>query len=419
MKKIYSFLVLGMLMLTVQSCLHDDKELFDKSAAERIQESVENTKNLLTSSPNGWLMYYYTGEEYSGGGYNVLMRFTSSTAYVSADYSEVDSVSHSSWDVKKDQGVVISFDTYNGNLHIMSNPSSAALDGQEGDYEFVVLSMSEDTIYVRGKKWDNHMVMVRMPENITWTEYLTQVKEATNHLAQTYTTSSGATVTLDFSSNRIYAGDDSNGMPFTITPEGLIFPEAYEIDGKEVTSLALDQATGELSDTSIGSLEPYIVPLSEQVMNGVWYLGPDGMSSSVLSKCNTLATTMSSVGFYCYFLSLGQYYSSSTKWSFNIGLLSGSTVYQTYSQFDITAVDDNTVKLSNGEFDSIGNGEYIYNYYGGKGIFEMFGLDTDVTTWKLSTDNPLRPSYIRFENADDPTEYFCAYSDVIHYPFGD
>lgn len=417
MKKIFSFITFAVLMLALQSCLHDDTELFEKSAATRIQESVDETKALLTSSSNGWQINYYYGEEYSGGGVNMLMRFTDNTAYVSSSLYPVDSVSHSTWDIKKDQGVVISIDTYNEILHAMSNPSSSYLNGLEADYEFVVLRSTNDSIYLRGKKWGNHMVMVRMSESTRWSDYLTQVNQTYNSLAQTYTTNAGTTITLDLSYGRIYAGDDTDGMPFVVTPDGIEFAEAYEIDGQSVTSLSVNKSTNVMSNTVIGTINPVAVPLAEQVINSVLYLGPEGMSASVLKKCNTLATTMSSAGFTCYFLSLGKYYSSSTKYSFNIGLLSGSTIYQTYSQFDVVTVDDNTIQLTNGAFDSIGNGEYIYTYYGGKSIFEMFGLSPTVTTWKLSTDNMYRPTYVRFENADDADEYFCAYTDAITYPF--
>lgn len=417
MKKIFSFITFAVLMLALQSCLHDDTELFEKSAATRIQESVDETKALLTSSPNGWQVNYYYGEEYSGGGVNMLMRFTDNTVYISSDAYPVDSVSHSTWDIKKDQGVVISVDTYNEILHSMSNPSSSYLNGAEADYEFVVLRSTNDSIYLRGKKWDNHMVMTRMSEGTNWADYLTQVNETYNSLANTYTTSAGTTITFDLTYGRIYAGDDTDGMPFVAKPDGIEFAEAYEIDGQSVTSMSLNKSTNVLTNTVLGTISPVAVPLAEQVINGVFYLGPEGMSTSVLKKCNTLATKMSTAGCTCYFLSLGKYYSSSTKYSFNIGLLSGSTIYQTYSQFDVVTVDDTTIQLTNGTFDSIGNGEYIYNYYGGKDIFEMFGLSPTVTTWKLSTDNVYRPTYIRFENADDADEYFCAYTDAIIYPF--
>ena len=37
-------------MLSFQSCLHDDKELFDESAAERLEHATEETKQILESS---------------------------------------------------------------------------------------------------------------------------------------------------------------------------------------------------------------------------------------------------------------------------------------------------------------------------------------------------------------------------------
>ena len=47
--------------------------------------------------------------------------------------------------------------------------------GIEGDYEFLVLSTSNDTIRLRGKKWKNDMELIRMPEKTNWTSYLTSI----------------------------------------------------------------------------------------------------------------------------------------------------------------------------------------------------------------------------------------------------
>ena len=68
MKKIiYGFIALAALM-AFQSCQKDDDEIFEKSAAQRIQEAVDADKALLESASNGWEMRYYTGEGYNRGG---------------------------------------------------------------------------------------------------------------------------------------------------------------------------------------------------------------------------------------------------------------------------------------------------------------------------------------------------------------
>ena len=68
MKKILLYIMVVAGMVSMQSCLHDDKELFDESAANRLEHATEETKQILESSESGWAMQYYLGDEYKGGG---------------------------------------------------------------------------------------------------------------------------------------------------------------------------------------------------------------------------------------------------------------------------------------------------------------------------------------------------------------
>lgn len=50
MKHIFIAIVCLLGSMSLQSCLHDDKEFFDESAANRIESTVENTQKILESS---------------------------------------------------------------------------------------------------------------------------------------------------------------------------------------------------------------------------------------------------------------------------------------------------------------------------------------------------------------------------------
>ena len=58
MKKIY-LILLAVLGMTATSCLMEEKELFDKTAAERLDAYLTEYNTLLESSENGWLLEYY------------------------------------------------------------------------------------------------------------------------------------------------------------------------------------------------------------------------------------------------------------------------------------------------------------------------------------------------------------------------
>ena len=59
-KSLYTLLGLLALLL-LPSCLKDSKEIFDRSAAARIDELVAKDLDLLESSPGGWRLQYYAG----------------------------------------------------------------------------------------------------------------------------------------------------------------------------------------------------------------------------------------------------------------------------------------------------------------------------------------------------------------------
>ncbi len=118
MKKLFLYMMLAAVSFSMQSCLHDNDEIFEKSAAERIDEAVANAKSLLLSADNGWKFEYYLGSEYSYGGYNYIVKFgNDGKAHVSGEIADADMVTSSSWDVVKDQGPVLTFNTYNAIMH--------------------------------------------------------------------------------------------------------------------------------------------------------------------------------------------------------------------------------------------------------------------------------------------------------------
>ena len=52
MKKAF-FIFIAVAALALQSCLHDNKTVFDEPAAERLDKAVADYTALLESAPNG------------------------------------------------------------------------------------------------------------------------------------------------------------------------------------------------------------------------------------------------------------------------------------------------------------------------------------------------------------------------------
>lgn len=259
MKKTILGTAIALAALSLQSCLHDNEELFEKSAAERIEEAVAADKQLLESADNGWQMHFYTGEQYTGGGYTMFMKFKNGKAYVSSDIAPANMVTTSSYDVTKDQGPVLTFNTYNTIMHYLSQPYSGDVDGEQGDYEFVIMKTTQDSIYVKGKKWKNEFVMTRIPSGQDWAESISKMHANLQSMRTfTYLPSGSASasdlVTFDPSSRRVYVGDDTTvGTPFFMTTEGVGFQSPVTISGKAVSELKLNAAALTFTSTD-GSL---------------------------------------------------------------------------------------------------------------------------------------------------------------------
>ena len=262
MKKIFFYIMFAVAGLSLQSCLHDDDEIFDKPAAERINEAVANIKEVLTSSQEGWVMHYYVGREYAYGGLNLAMKFTDGKVQMynetakKSDGSYISAVS--TYKITRDQGPVLAFDTYNDLLHVYGDPAGSGaptdVDGWEADYEFVIMNISEDqnTITLQGKKFNNTIVLERLNRPVA--EYF----DAATKMAESLTNAGILAYTVGDKKAKFYPGsseysvkyvDDkgevaSLSVPFTSTDKGVLFNEPIELFGDTLKGInAKDTAT--------------------------------------------------------------------------------------------------------------------------------------------------------------------------------
>ena len=74
--KILTVVLAGVSVLSAQSCLKDQADVFDSSSSERLQAYIEQTREILTSNEKGWIMEYYPGSGQSKGGYAYYLAFT-------------------------------------------------------------------------------------------------------------------------------------------------------------------------------------------------------------------------------------------------------------------------------------------------------------------------------------------------------
>lgn len=182
MKKIFSILLISAATASFTACSTiESDEIFDKSAAERLNEATDKYTHLLTKAPYGWAFEYYPTGDADDGALLYALKFNNDgTVDVAGDPSQEHHVMAESslWDIILDQGPVLSFSTYNNLIHMWSDPNSDG-EGYLGDYEFsFVYDENEDpekVIMLRGKKRGLKSRLKMIDEDVTPEEYLLDV----------------------------------------------------------------------------------------------------------------------------------------------------------------------------------------------------------------------------------------------------
>lgn len=246
MKNIINSILIGTAVLGLSACsLHDDTELFGEPAAERLEKNVAADKTLLESAANGWELHLWTGKDYSGGGYTYFMKFANDKVTVSSDIAPANMKTTSSYDVISDQGPVLTVNTYNEVFHYLAEPSMDDDDGEQQDYEFVIMRTTNDSIYLRGKKWGNHMVMTRVAESTSWEDEINKIQQMDEGLMRTFSLVEGNDTLggVSLGDDRILTYTDKSGykkIPYYVSTKGITLLQPLEVNGKALQELNYD-----------------------------------------------------------------------------------------------------------------------------------------------------------------------------------
>lgn len=170
---------------TTASCSREEDDIWDRSAAERLDDARNTDLATLCAATNGWEMLYFTANDNVSRGLNFLMKFNADGSVTIAaknsdtgnDYTEETST----YDVISDDGPVLTFNTYNTLFHRYADPDPDKTQdtdgvGDGGDYEFKIMSINNDMIYMRGKKHGLEVYMHRLADDVDWEQYFTDVE---------------------------------------------------------------------------------------------------------------------------------------------------------------------------------------------------------------------------------------------------
>ena len=195
MKKDIRYIAMGVAFATVAlaGCSQfQEDNLFDESAALRIEHNAEKLQNILVDAPNGWVLQYYTGRGISVfEGFNLFAKFErSGKVTLAGDHRFLRNgnagkyTEHSSlYELIREDGLVLAFNTWNDVLTPFVDPVAfwAAPDilvkdgeGMQGDQNLVVKFMSENQIILRGERYDAEVRLVKADRD--WQTYIADTK---------------------------------------------------------------------------------------------------------------------------------------------------------------------------------------------------------------------------------------------------
>lgn len=178
-----TYYLLGMLLTVVLaiSCVGKEDAIFEDKPAVRMNKIIAECQEVLRSASNGWMGNYYPEVDYKIGGYAMHFKFEGKNVTISCETQTnvapgVEDVSE--WKMDQSQGPVLSIDTYNKVLNYFSEvKNSSDTDGLAGDYEFIVVSISEDKneITLKGKKRGNELKLTRCADDFNVADYYADI----------------------------------------------------------------------------------------------------------------------------------------------------------------------------------------------------------------------------------------------------
>jgi len=177
------FLCAGLLCCAMTTlltgCQMKEDDLFEQDAANRSDAWMAEYRRVFNNNEYGWALYTDNptyGRHPQVATYAVKFDPVNCTFYKSVSTVRLPGVADkdsvvSMYSFKMDNGIVLSFDTYNAFFHYYADQSQYFAQDLQSDFEFCLdrYSENEDTIFGRGKTKQLPFVMIKLP--VTAPEY--------------------------------------------------------------------------------------------------------------------------------------------------------------------------------------------------------------------------------------------------------
>lgn len=255
LNKFFLATVIALSATLLSSCLKDQEDIFDEPASQRLQAQLDKAKSVLTSSEYGWAFDYYPDRNISYGSYVYTAQFTNNDVTIGCEL-DPGNFETSLYKLTNDNGPVLSFDSYNTLMHFFATPSGSGsgpggYQGYDGDFEFIIMNITDNLITLRGNRTGNTMYMHRLEQDAA--SYIAAAYDMGESM---FLTSLDGTLGETAIHADVYLGerymefswgegdDDLGGSYYIPTPTGLRFLEPVDLpDGATISAISFDAST--------------------------------------------------------------------------------------------------------------------------------------------------------------------------------
>ncbi|MGN0021901.1 MAG: DUF4302 domain-containing protein [Sphingobacterium hotanense] len=283
MKNINKIFLACALFVSIIGCSRFEDPAFDTSSAQRLNEAFAEADRILQAAPYGWSIDYYYGDYKSpNGGYKMLAKFKDGKVDLASELTtnkvNAGTTQTSSYSFAADKGPILSFDSYNPILHYYSEAGTSNPQGLGGDYEFILESVTAEKIVMRGKKFDNTVVMRPLPEEKDFVAYVNEVKALKTLFSkmmrfdiQGSSESTGQAINLDQS--KWYNTENPDSITyFSVSDEGIDLQFPVSFDGKAYDQFIFNKETQTFSAKNNNNIQLKSVKLDYEDLIGDYTL---------------------------------------------------------------------------------------------------------------------------------------------------
>ena len=434
MKKINLLLILT-LAFVLQSCLKDDKDTFDLSASDRMEQRIKENNQTLLSASNGWVMRYYPQQDRIYGGFSIFVKFgEENQVSVMTNVGGSEAKEESYYSLSSDNGPVLRFDTHNSLFHYFSEPKNPdgigpADSGMQGDYEFMIIDATPEKVLLKGKKSGNYIIMTPIEADKKWNQYMDEIIQMGKKLAKVekYLLLSGdKDIEVSPQSNNLVfqVGEKEVTMAYRYTDKGIELYEAIDVDGIKGQIFDL-QAEGDkefLVDATTGaklliaSYKP-LPNINEIFANNLWYFAYSKLSPMTQRYWDeAMKQGFAPNNIVMNQIAFGKLNEEIQGMIYNakVGDESPAVGGMLYD-IKLVGKDKVEVVFTRGV---VGTGKAFYQDY--KFGFIMFPVSSsmdEINTFVITTDDPEEPTWVRLENIKDDRFYFTLSLEPINDPY--